>query len=605
MRTAIAALTAAAGLTVMALPAQAHAPAPAAFPAQTAPAAPRSPAAEALHRLFADERTHSQRENPVEATSEGIPGHDRRLPSVTPADEARRLEADRGFLARLRAIDRAALTEQDQVNYDLFEFMVEQRVILAGHREWRMPFNSDSGFFSSLLFLGETVNPRTVADYENYIARLNDTPRYFDENIANMRQGLADGFTQPAEILEGVSKVVAGTQYADPTASPLYAPFARFPAAIPAAEQARLRAAGEAALRDAVAPAYARFQTFFEQEYRPGARRTLGASELPGGEAYYADLVRFFTTLPDATPDRIHQTGLAEIARIRAEMDAVMAEAGFTGTFAEFQAFLRTDPQFYPTTPEQLLREAAWISKEIEGKLPAFFGRLPRAPFTVRPVPDHLAPNYTGGRYNGGPAGGAGEYWVNTYALETRPLYVMPALTLHEAVPGHHTQIALSRELEDVPAFRLGFYPHAYGEGWALYAEKLGVEMGVYHTPYQHFGRLSYEAWRAARLVVDTGLHSQGWTRQQAIDYLTANTAMSAHEIVTETDRYIAWPGQALAYKWGELKIWELRRRAEAALGDDFDLRAFHDAVLADGGVTLAILDRRVDAFIARSRAGR
>jgi uncharacterized protein (DUF885 family) len=351
-----------------------------------------------------------------------------------------------------------------------------------------------------------------------------------------------------------------------------------------------------------VIPAYAEFKAFFEGEYRPAARRTIGASALPDGEAYYADLVRYFTTLPQATPRQVHDTGLAEVKRIRGEMEAIVAEVGFKGSFGDFLVFLRTDPQFYAKTPEQLLWHAAWITREIDGRMPDFFGRIPRAPYTVKPVPAALAPNYTGGRYNPGPLGAAGEYWVNTYALQNRPLYVLPALTLHEAAPGHHTQGSLSRELEDVPAFRRNFYPHAFGEGWGLYSEFLGVEMGVYHTPYERFGRLTYEMWRACRLVVDTGMHAFGWTRQQALDFMKSNTALSEHEIRTEIDRYIAWPGQALAYKTGELEIKALRRRAESELGRKFDVRAFHDAVLGQGGVTLPVLGRQVDAYIARAR---
>ncbi len=558
---------------------------------------------QALKQLFDDERAAYHRAYPLEAIADGQTPERVWLGSVAPAQQDRRLAENRALLVRLTAIDRAALNVDDRVSYDLFRFMVQQRVTLARYREWRRPFNSDSGFYGELLALGETVAPRDVQGYETYIALLNDTPRYFSEQTANMRQGLVDGFTQPAEILEDVSRVVSGTVYATVEESPLYRPFARFPDSIPAAEQTRLRTAGVRALQGPVQTAYADFARFFETEYRPGAVRTLGTSSLPDGDAYYRDLTRYYTTLSDVTPEQIHQTGLEEITRIRSEMEAVIAETGFQGSFAGFQTFLRTDPQFYPTTAEQLLREAAWITKEIDARLPDFFGRLPRTPFTVKPVPDHLAPTYTGGRYNPGRVGAAGEYWVNTYALETRPLYVMPALTLHEAAPGHHTQGALARELEDVPAFRLGFYPHAYGEGWGLYAEKLGVEMGVYHTPYQQFGRLSYEAWRAARLVVDTGIHSMGWSRQQARDYLTTNTAMTAHEINTEVDRYISWPGQALAYKWGELKIWELRHRAETALGDRFDIRDFHDAVMRHGGVTLEVLDDQVDAYIAAKLA--
>ncbi len=290
--------------------------------------------------------------------------------------------------------------------------------------------------------------------------------------------------------------------------------------------------------------------------------------------------------------------GLEEVARIRAAMEEVVKEVGFEGSLAEFIEFLRTDPRFYATTPGQLLREAAWIAKQIDGRLPEYFGILPRTPYGVKPVPAALAPNYTTGRYNPGAAGDAGEYWVNTYALETRPLYALPALTLHEAVPGHHLQIALAREAAGVPAFRREFYPHAFGEGWGLYAERLGEEMGIYQTPYQRFGRLTYDMWRACRLVVDTGMHAFGWSRQRALDYLTEHTALSRHEIRTEVDRYISWPGQALAYKVGELTIVELRRRAEAALGERFDLRAFHDAVLANGGVTLPVLERQVEDYI-------
>ncbi|MFC5371018.1 DUF885 domain-containing protein [Brevundimonas faecalis] len=557
-------------------------------------------ASTALEQLFEDERAAYYRSRPMEAMNDGLAPDRVWLGTVAPEEQARRLSEDRAFLARLERMDRQALSEDERVSYDLFRFMVEQRVLLARYGEWRRPFNNDSGFYGELLFLPDMAKPRGVAGYEAYIALLNDVPRYVAEQTANMRQGLADGFTQPAEILGEVSPVIAAAVYERAEDSPLYAPFARFPESMPAAEQTRLKAAGVAALNGPVRTAYADFARFFETEYRPGATKALGASSLPDGAAYYRDLARYFTTLPDVTPEQIHQKGLEEIARIRAEMTTVMGQAGFTGSFAQFQTFLRTDPRFYPTTPEQLLREASWIAKEIDAKLPDYFGRLPRTPFTIKPVPTHLAPTYTAGRYNPGPVGAAGEYWVNTYALNTRPLYALPALTLHEAAPGHHTQGALSRELEKVPAFRLNFYPHAYGEGWGLYAEKLGVEMGVYHTPYEDFGRLSYEAWRAARLVVDTGIHSMGWSRQQARDYLTANTAMTAHEINTEVDRYISWPGQALAYKWGELKIWELRHRAEAALGDRFDVREFHDTVLRHGGVTLKVLEDQVDAYIAQ-----
>ncbi len=562
-------------------------------------------APDARNRLFADERASVWRDDPLQATSDGVHDYDDRLPDVTAAAQQRRLDEDKAFLNRLHGIDRNALTAPQQVSYDLFAFMVGERVTLARYREWRMPMNSDSGFHDAVLLMYQIANPQTVKDYQNYIARLKDVPRYFAENIANMRQGMADGFTLQSEILDGVSKVLAGEQFAKPEDCPLFEPFANYPATVAASERARLTAAGRAAIATDVLPAYASFQKFFETEYRPAARKTLGASELPDGKAYYADLVRYFTSLPDATPEKIHAIGLSEVARIHKEMEATIREAKFKGSFADFLTFLRTDPQFFVTKPDDLLRHAAWIAKEIDEKLPSYFGKLPRMTYGVDPVPAAIAPNYTAGRYNPGPLGAAGQYWVNTYALNMRPLWALPALTLHEAVPGHHLQGSLAREMTDVPAFRLNFYPNAFGEGWGLYSEKLGIEMGIYHTPYENFGRLTYEMWRACRLVVDTGVHSMGWSRQQAVDYLTENTSLSKQEIRTEVDRYITWPGQALAYKMGELKILELRHRAEKELGPRFDLRAFHDAVLESGGVTLPVLEGRIDAYIASAKASR
>ena len=558
-----------------------------------------------LAKLFADERAHSWRAEPLAASAEGVRSYDDRLASVTPAAQARSRRANERFMQRLGAIPRSKLTTRQQVSYDLFQFMLSARSTFSRYREWRMPLNSDSGFHSEILFMHELAAPKTVADYEKFIARLNDVPRYFDENIVNMRYGMRDGFTLPSAILDGVCRSIDSEQYEDPAKMPLWQPFARFPHAVPESQRPRLAAAGRAALVDAVMPAYARFQRFFENEYRPAARTTIGAASLPEGREYYGDLVRYFTTLPDATPESVHETGVREVARVRAEMEAILREIEYPDNLAGFFEFLRTNPQFRPPSGEALLREAAWIAKEIDGKLPAFFGKLPRMPYAVKPVPEALAPNYTAGRYNPGPLGAAGEYWVNTYAPETRLTYTLPALTLHEAVPGHHLQIALARELTDLPVFRLNFFPHAFGEGWALYCEKLGVEMGVYHTPYQRFGRLTYEIWRACRLVVDTGMHALGWTREQAQHYLATNTSLSMHEVRTEVDRYIAWPGQALAYKIGELKIVELRKRAEEALGTRFDVRAFHDAVLEEGGVTLALLERRVEAHIAERRKRR
>jgi len=566
------------------------------------PALAQTPS-QTLTQLFEDERAFTWREDPMTATGDGVHDYDNRLASITPADYARRARQDEQFLTRLRAIDRAALPHQEQISYDLFAFMVGQRQHFARYNDWRLPMNSDSGFYSEILTLGDSMQPRTVRDYENYIARLNDVPRYFRENMENMRQGMREGFTLPAEIIGGVRDTIAGWSFDNIEATDWWSPFANFPDTVPASERERLAAAGRAAITDSVIPAFREFQAFFVNEYAPRARTSIAATRLPNGRAYYADLVRYYTTLPDATPQSVHRTGLAEVRRIRAEMEAIVREVGYEGTFSEFLTFLRTDPQFYPQTSEELLHRAAWITREIDAHMPDYFGRIPRMPYTVEPVPAALAPNYTAGRYNPGPLGAAGTYWVNTYALNTRSLYNLPALTAHEAAPGHHTQGAIARELTGLPRFRLNFYPHSFGEGWGLYSERLAGEMGIYHTPYERFGQLTYEMWRACRLVVDTGMHSMGWSRQRALDYLADNTALSTHEIRTEVDRYIGWPGQALAYKIGELKIIELRQRAQAALGDRFDIRAFHDAVLANGGVTLPVLEQEIDAYIARAQA--
>jgi uncharacterized protein (DUF885 family) len=544
------------------------------------------------------------RADPLLATQSGDARYNDRLPLATAAEFERQARADGEFLGRLRRIDRAALSPADRLNRDLLEFVLRHRVALAPFRGWRIPLVSDEGFHIEVTRMADGVPMRAVRDYEDYLRRLAAIPAYFRDHIANLRSGLADGFTLPAAILPGVQAVIAAQQFPSAEASPFYAPFGRLPDSIAPAERARLAAAGAATIASAVLPAYAELQRFFAEEYAPRARASVGARDLPDGERYYAALVRYFTNL-DVTPEEVHAIGLREVARIHGEMEAVIRETGFAGDFAAFLAFLRSDPQFYARTPDELLKDASYLAKQIDGRLPGYFGHLPRLPYSVEPVPADIAANYTGGRYVPPPVGGTrgGQFWVNTYALEKRPLYVLPSLTLHEAVPGHHLQGALAQELEHVPPFRRNLYPHAFGEGWGLYAEKLGIEMGMYRTPYEQFGRLTYEMWRACRLVVDTGLHAKGWSRQQAQDYLAANTALSLHEVRTEVDRYIAWPGQALAYKMGELKILELRARAHRELGERFDLRAFHDAVLGNGGVPLPVLEQQIDAYIAAARA--
>jgi uncharacterized protein (DUF885 family) len=543
------------------------------------------------------------REDPLLATATGDHRFDDRLPAMTPADLERRAASARTLLEGLEAIEAGALLPTDRVSHRMFERRMRDDLARHEFGAWRIPITNDSGFHTAISRLPQEVPLATSRDYESYIARLRAIPAYFDQEVDLMREGLRTGFTLPRVVLEGYEETIRPHAESSPEASVFWAPFEDFPPGVPRGDWSRLRQAGRAAIAEAVAPAYRSLLNFFLDEYVPGARTTIGASELPDGKQYYAWLVRHFTTL-DTTPDAVHAIGLREVARIREEMQEVVRGLDFDGDLGAFLEHLRTDPRFYAKTPEELLRRAAWIAKQMDGKLPSLFGRLPRQPYGVEPVPDDLAPKYTGGRYVGAPLGGTrgGTYWVNTYALETRPLYTQKALTLHEAVPGHHLQIALAKELEGLPAFRRHGYIDAFGEGWALYAERLGLEAGFYADPYSNFGRLTYEMWRACRLVVDTGLHAKGWTREEAQAFMAANTALSRHEITTEVDRYISWPAQALAYKMGELRIRELRARAEEALGQGFDVRAFHDAVLAQGAVPLEVLEEQVEAFVASSR---
>ena len=559
-----------------------------------------------LHALFAEEWAFELREDPLFATDVGEHRYDDRLPSVTPEDEARRARDRRGFLDRLKAVDRARLSTQDRVSYDMLARQLQDRVEDFEFGTYQIPITVDEGFHIALAQLPERAPLATTRDYENYIARLRATPTYVRQQIANMRAGLKRGFTMPRVTLEGYEVTIASHVVDDPAKSVFARPFDRFPTTVPEGDRARLRDAGRQAITGSVVPAFREFLDFMTKEYIPGARTTLGASAMPNGRAFYRHTIRSFTTL-DISPEEVHRIGLAEVKRIRAEMDSVIRQTGFTGDFAAFLEFLRTDPRFYAKTPDELLKEAAWIAKRMDGALPSLFKRLPRLPYGIQPVPAHLAPKYTGGRYVSAPFGSKqpGYYWVNTYALETRPLYILEALTLHEAVPGHHLQIALAQEQEGLPDFRRHAYISAFGEGWGLYSERLGLEAGFYTDPYRNFGRLTYEMWRACRLVVDTGIHEMGWTRDQAMEFLGSNTALSRHEVKTETDRYISWPGQALSYKLGELKIRELRARAERALGPRFDVREFHDVVLRNGVVPLSVLEEQVDAYIRGAGASR
>jgi uncharacterized protein (DUF885 family) len=553
-----------------------------------------------FHRLVDEEWEARLREQPLLATSIGDHRYDDRLPSAAPADLQRAADRRRSTLQRLETIDRAGLDAADRISYDMLAR--ELRDAVADHEfgTWQLPINADSGFHTEFADLPRHTTFTGTRDYENYATRLRAFPAYVAQQIANMREGLRTGFTLPRVVLDGYDVTIRTHVVSDAEQSVFYAPFRSFPPGVPEGDRARLVAEGRAAVMDGAVAGYRAFLDFMVGEYIPKTRTTAAAADLPRGREYYAHRVRHFTTL-DLTPDEVHKIGLAEVARIRGEMQEVMGRTGFAGDFAAFLQLLRTDPRFYARTPEELLKDASFIAKRMDGKLPALFGHLPRLPYGIEPVPAHLAPKYTGGRYVPAPVGGtrAGTYWVNTYALESRPLYVLEALTLHEAVPGHHLQIALQQEMEGVPPFRRVAEVGAFVEGWGLYSERLGLEAGFYQDPYSNFGRLTYEMWRACRLVVDTGLHAFGWPRERAMDFLAANTALSLHEVRTETDRYISWPGQALAYKMGELKIRELRRMAEKELGPRFDIRAFHDAILVNGPVPLPVLEGQIRAYVA------
>jgi uncharacterized protein (DUF885 family) len=557
-----------------------------------------SAAEQQLNTVMADYWDYVLKESPLTATRAGISELNDRLGSATPETRARRLQAEQLFLARSRDIDRDSLSQTGLVNAELFEWVLQDSIGGRENNLARIPFNTFSGFFMATLSMANGLRMDSVKDYEDYIARMNDVPRYFDEHLANMEEGVRTGFVLPQIVIDGVLPTIKAQLKESAEDSSFFDPFEKMSTRVSTDEQRRLKESAAKAIMESVVPAFQKVADFLENDYT--ASTTIGAEELQDGKAYYAFQIRRYTTIEGITSDDIHEIGLGEVARIKAEMMDIIAELEFEGGFDEFAEFLRTDPQFYASTPEELLKETAYTAKRVDYVMPGFFGKLPRQSYGVVPVPDEIAPNYTTGAYNGAPLGGShgGIYYVNTYALDQRPLFEIPALTLHEAVPGHHHQIALSAEMEGVPDFRNNLYFSAFGEGWGLYSEKLGVEMGIYQTPYEHFGRLSYEMWRACRLVIDTGIHAKGWTRQQAMDYFAANTALSEQNIRAEVDRYISWPGQALAYKLGELRIWAMRRNAEELLGDNFDLREFHDVVLANGALPIAMLEAVVDRWI-------
>jgi len=557
------------------------------------------PKPDSLENIIADMQKFDLLSDPLQAGNEGNRDALRRLPDVSKITKEKATARTRGLLNRYLSFETQDLSEEQVLNYKLLGFVLRQKLLLTDYDTARLPFTNDSGFFNMMSYVSRQTKFKTIDDYEAYAARLSELPRYFEQHMTNLRRGIATNYTASEQIMPGIINVVKGLSNGDAEAHSFYAPFTKFPNSISLAEQERLKSLGLETMNGRVYPAYKELLVFLETEYAPKARKTVGIGTNGAGRNYYKALVKYFTTL-DMTPDEVHALGLSEVKRIRAEMDEVIEQTEFEGTFKEFLTFLRTDEQFYAKTAEGLLKEAAWIAKRVDGQMPKYFGKLARLSYGVMAVPDEIAPNYTTGRYWGGnpEQGLAGNYVVNTYDLSQRPLYNLPALTLHEGVPGHHHQISLAQEMQNVPEFRRNLYPGAFGEGWGLYSEKLGVEMGIYRTPYENFGRLTYEMWRACRLVVDTGMHWKGWSREQAEACFLENSALSPHNIRTEVERYISWPGQALSYKIGELKILELRGRAEERLGANFDIREFHDEVLATGGIPLNILQERINAWI-------
>ena len=553
-----------------------------------------------LQALFAEDWQWFVEQFPEAATLLGDNRYNDRLTDLSPEAIERRKAHEREMLDRIQKIDRAGLTGQDIISYDLF--LKDKKLNVEGQR-WPtefMPINQMEGVQLTFPQLAASTPFRKVKDYESYLARLAAFPRQIDQVIALMKRGIETGWVQPAVPMRTVPAQIEGQIVTDPAKSPLYEPFKEMAKEVPETDRARLAEAARRRIADEVLPALKKLHTFVKDTYLPAARKDIAATKFPDGEAYYQYAARRQTTT-GLTPKEIHEIGKREVARIRKEMEAIIQKVGFKGSFQEFLTFLRTDPRFYYTKPEELVTAYRDIAKQLDLQLPKLFAELPRTPYGVREIPDYEAPAQTTAYYQAGAADGsrAGVYWVNTYKLETRPKYEMEALSIHEAVPGHHLQISRAQELKGLPDFRRNGGYTAYVEGWALYTESLGADMGFYTDPYSKFGQLTYEMWRAVRLVVDTGMHSFGMTRQQAIDLMKDNTAKTENDIIVEIDRYIVWPGQALAYKLGELKIKELRARAERELGAGFDLRRFHNAVLDDGPLPLDVLEKRIVEWIA------
>ena len=527
-----------------------------------------------------------------------VGGTNAKLPNLSADTLLTHYQQRLAIYQQLLALDDEKLTQDNQINLSVLSYSLKNQLDNYTNKEHFMPLTAESGFHVWIASISTKGDFKTFVDYQDYLARLAALPNYFLQQTNWMKEGLKQGISQPKIVLKGFEQSILAFIKEDVTKSSYYKPFDKMSAFISSSQKKDLQRQAKHVLSTKVMPAYKVYYDFMVNEYQPNARDNIAASSLPNGEAYYQNRLEHYTTLP-MTAVQVHQQGLAEVKRIRGEMEAIIEQVDFDGDFAEFVQFLRSDPQFYASTATELLKEASFIAKKMDAKLPSLFKTLPRTPYGVMAVPANIAPKYTTGRYAGSSRDDQpGNYWVNTYRLDRRPLYVLTALTLHEAVPGHHLQISLAKEMVDVAKFRNRTYISAFGEGWGLYSEYLGIEAGMYENPYHNFGRLTYEMWRACRLVVDTGMHTQGWSRAQAIDFLASNTALSLHNVTTEIDRYISWPGQALSYKMGELTIKRLRNEAEQALGKNFDLRDFHDQLLKHGSMPLSMMDKVVMKYI-------
>jgi prolyl oligopeptidase len=563
----------------------------------------RPGAVEQLHALFESEWQRNLRENPIYASYFGEREYNDQLPDRSIEAIRASHEADKAALDKLESIDRDELPADEQLNYDLFRVDLEDDIEGFQYQGWLMPLNQRGGI-QTFDETQDRIRMTTEKDYRDWVARLEAFGTYTDQTIALMKKGIEEGMVMPKVVMERIPDQITRHVVEDPKDSPFHGPFEERPEAIDESAWSEIREKGLAAIEDVVVPAYDRFETFFNETYLPASRESVGAWDLPEGRSYYEYLARSFTTT-NMTPEEIHEIGKREVKRIRAEMDKVIEEVGFEGTFDEFLHHLRTDPKFYYEDPEELLEAYKAISKDLDPQLVKLFGRLPRMPYGVKPIPEAVAPDTTTAYYMrpAGDGSRAGYYYVNLYEPETRPKYEMDVLSVHEAVPGHHLQIALAQELEGLPKFRRYGGETAFVEGWGLYSESLCQELGACDDPYSHFGQLTYDMWRAVRLVVDTGMHYMKWSREEAIDYFKKNAAKSEADIVNEIDRYIAWPGQALAYKIGQLRIMDLKAEAKKELGKDFDIKAFHDTVLGNGAVPLNVLERIVRDWIEEQKA--